>query len=314
MATTVTTECPRCGYDLQGVVTSWREQCPTAGACAECGLAFDWREVLNPSHRVPSWSLEAKRSPLARPRQFAAALLHVFWPRRYWSAIVMTHPIRWRRLAGFCAVALLFVGGGLMLLAAAHAVRDHRATTSFGATSPDGDAIVFGRMLWSPLSGAPVSGYTWTRPKDGTVFTYAGPTCAWYTRHLWSIALPFLMATFLSVVFTALAFAVLPQSRRRAKVRARHIVRVAFHGLLVPIVVLGVAGIAAVLPVLRGAEPPPWVAVLTLGLMTVGTLAWWQAASLRYLRMEHSWAVATATTVIGLLAPIVLYTMVRSGV
>ena len=44
------TSCPRCGYDLAGVVESWNHaeslSCPLNGTCSECGLGFEWADVF----------------------------------------------------------------------------------------------------------------------------------------------------------------------------------------------------------------------------------------------------------------------------
>lgn len=37
--------CPRCGYDLQGTVSTWYESCPMNGTCSECGLHLEWGRV-----------------------------------------------------------------------------------------------------------------------------------------------------------------------------------------------------------------------------------------------------------------------------
>lgn len=46
-------QCPRCGYDLHGIFVSWRESCPRSGNCSECGLAFDWGDLLNLKLNIP---------------------------------------------------------------------------------------------------------------------------------------------------------------------------------------------------------------------------------------------------------------------
>ena len=52
------TSCPRCGYSQRGIVASWRDACPLAGRCAECGLDFVWSELLRPNLHEPRWCVE----------------------------------------------------------------------------------------------------------------------------------------------------------------------------------------------------------------------------------------------------------------
>ncbi len=37
--------CPRCDYDLRGLASTWRDRCPLASVCSECGLLVEWSEV-----------------------------------------------------------------------------------------------------------------------------------------------------------------------------------------------------------------------------------------------------------------------------
>ena len=50
--------CPRCGYDLRGVVATWAEACPLQSTCSECGLALEWSEVVGARARRPGWCVE----------------------------------------------------------------------------------------------------------------------------------------------------------------------------------------------------------------------------------------------------------------
>ena len=50
--------CPRCGYDLRGVVTTWADACPLESTCSECGLFFAWSEVIGPLAPRPGWCVE----------------------------------------------------------------------------------------------------------------------------------------------------------------------------------------------------------------------------------------------------------------
>ena len=51
--------CPRCGYDLGGVVAIFRDSCPLEGTCSECGMALRWGEVSCPAGVVDRSNFES---------------------------------------------------------------------------------------------------------------------------------------------------------------------------------------------------------------------------------------------------------------
>lgn len=88
--------CPRCGYDLSGVVESWRESCPLEGVCSECGLGVEWGRVFAGAE-PPAWSCEhAVRFSVWKLLKTSWRLM---WPPAYWRAITMETPVRAGRLA-----------------------------------------------------------------------------------------------------------------------------------------------------------------------------------------------------------------------
>ena len=50
-----TPTCPRCGYDLSGIVASWKDACPLTGICSECVLEFQCRYLLDPRFKIKPW-------------------------------------------------------------------------------------------------------------------------------------------------------------------------------------------------------------------------------------------------------------------
>ena len=102
------TTCPRCGYDLRGVVAAWRESCPLSGTCAECGLTFDWEYILRPNRLTPHWCVEFVPRRRGVPWAAAKTLLRSFWPWGFWKRMNMAFPIYWGRLA-ICMLLLLIV-------------------------------------------------------------------------------------------------------------------------------------------------------------------------------------------------------------
>lgn len=133
-------ECPRCGHDLRGPQAGWREACPLAGRCPDCGLDFAWGDLLSGRMHYPRWCVEGARSPLnwglrAGP-QLAVA---TFRPRMLLGRLRLEHRIRPLRLAGAFA-------GFLVLLAVAGWV-----TISVGYVlqrMPVGTAVIESFRVW----------------------------------------------------------------------------------------------------------------------------------------------------------------------
>jgi hypothetical protein len=103
-----------------------------------------------------------------------------------------------------------------------------------------------------------------------------------------------------------LAFAALPQARSRAKVRWRHIARVAMHGVTIPFLALLLATLGSLWSALLD---PPIVRVHVLHMLALGgfiaaSIVWWMAAVRLYLRMDRPAAVASSAVAIGLLVPL----------
>lgn len=101
--------CPRCGYDQRGVIAAWKEFCPIDGTCAECGLTFLWRDVLNPIDPVANWSVEQARSWIALPWRAIRTLMMMAMPWRFWAQIQMHHPIRVAPIAAMYALIAVFI-------------------------------------------------------------------------------------------------------------------------------------------------------------------------------------------------------------
>ena len=114
-----TPACPRCGYDLSGVVSTWRESCPLEGVCSECGLAIRWGELCGAVATPPWWYVEAAPGRLFR-RWLLTWVRHLL-PSLLWRRLNLRMELRPGRLAAFAilgiAVSHLLVMGtvvGLM--------------------------------------------------------------------------------------------------------------------------------------------------------------------------------------------------------
>lgn len=92
-----TARCPRCGYELRGAIDTWADSCPLYSTCSECGLEFEWSEVLCPEKYNPLWCVEF---PNAGPIRHSALKTYLmsFRPRRFWRELKMANSVHWKRL------------------------------------------------------------------------------------------------------------------------------------------------------------------------------------------------------------------------
>jgi len=99
-------ECPRCGYDLRGIVSTWNERCPLQGTCSECGLEFEWVHTFKQSEHPWLFEYQWRRRPLS---SFVRTFGHALRPWRLWREIDLFHPVRPRPLIAMFIIAILFV-------------------------------------------------------------------------------------------------------------------------------------------------------------------------------------------------------------
>lgn len=214
--------CPRCAYDLRGEVDRWADECPLGGTCPECGLTFAWSDVLNPERcHVPGF-VEHSRG---RRGTFVAAWRTWWWaclPWRFWSRVTLEAPLRpWRWIVWLATIFLtarLAAVGVYTGAAAIEYTSQFTRTTDLVVLLGDGAMELFFRGV------AYVRSYRTIR---GPGLLGTGYDLAWewrqFPRHvLW---VPLLVA------LPPLVLLLLPETRRRAKVRAGHVLRAAVYSL-----------------------------------------------------------------------------------
>lgn len=100
-----TSRCPRCGYDVRGVIDTWSDSCPLLGTCSECGLEYQWSQVLHPEKYEPLWCVEfLGAGPMWRSA--IKTYRRSFLPWRFWQELKMEHDVRWRRLLAYVLLLL----------------------------------------------------------------------------------------------------------------------------------------------------------------------------------------------------------------
>ncbi len=106
--------CPRCGYDVSGVVPTWTESCPLEGTCSECGLSFTWADIFFPDRLWPRWSFEHGRR--ASPWRAIRMAARSFRPVNFWNGMRLEARVRPARLAIFAALVVLATWATIALL------------------------------------------------------------------------------------------------------------------------------------------------------------------------------------------------------
>jgi len=307
-------QCPRCGYDQRGVIESWTEACPLAGLCSECGLAFEWRELLGAEFQPPRWCVEHMDRWSAVPGGIVRTLAMAIRPWRFWSDLRMTHPMRPRRLIAYLAVlwiALYLVFAASMGLAATRCW-PFNTGGAYISTKPAGEVAVYTAAF--PLSRR-MQGMA--MPSAALAATGAPPLgClspfdVFSSAFLHSDHVAFSLLAICGVfLICPLGFLALPQSRKEAKVRWGHIARIFVYSAG-PWVVLTALALWSGPESLNGQRGgTPWLADrIVLGTMVAAPafcLAWWSFAAGRYLKMRHAWAVGGSVTIMAGLGAAVL--------
>jgi hypothetical protein len=316
---TVTSDprCPRCRYQQRGAIDQWMTACPLDGTCTECGLSFMWCDVMRPNWRPPRWCLEhGSRSEF--PWRIVKTLAMTLLPWMMWSRLQMNHSISAARLMAY---VLSMLALGYILFAICMGVWAWAYVDGYRLgvlTTQDSPWAAAARSALLPWSDVPLG--TYVEPWQGRTGEMSSPrrllhSIASVVEHFFSILGALLMMQFIAMI----AFAALPISRRRAKVRWSHIARVGVYlvGWFVPLWVLmmalgvsghldGVGGGAVVnrANALLGVLTP--IMVLAFVPMSV---VWWSMATSRYLKIPHGWGVGFSVVTIGVLAVVLIRTL-----
>ncbi len=205
---TVRVHCPRCDYDMDGAVAAFTEQCPLQGRCSECGMEFEWANLLRADRQQLPWLFEHTRRPL---RGYIQTLWCSLFPSRFWSRVKMWHvPVR-MRLWAFAIVC----GGGLSVAISLLLIAVHVSVTSMfgrvvpGSSVPGLQVAVMDSLLY-PFAVERWQGSGWGMNSVDVNWSFIcmPMLCLWGTNLSW----PLMML-------------VLSESRRESRVKRVHVLR-----------------------------------------------------------------------------------------
>jgi hypothetical protein len=275
--------CPRCDYDLSGTVETWKGAPPPQpwGQCSECGTHVVWGKVLN-QPTAPWWFVE--RDDSYSPRRYVCTALMLFRPVAFWKAVELGHRVRLRHAVLLAVVAMTLVPVSRTAL-----------------------MEVYSRTGWPGTLMVTVTGTTWT--------TF-GPR--WFHDRLPLTFNPALVLAILSLGLIIpwsipLLSIIISESLKKAKVRLRHLLRVAiYHSTVMPLILIAVtalgAGMAAIgQAIWKGAWPAPMLDAYT-GILAfvwflypLHTFLWWWAAYRFYMHLQRAFIGALLMVVCALL-------------
>jgi hypothetical protein len=290
--------CPRCGYDQSGVVATWVDRCAVEGRCSECGTAFKWVDLFDPSRQTIPWYVEHASGMSAMLLRTGGTLTRMVLPWQLWSRVgvtARTHPARlwvWVVLASLCMQLLGAAPIGIMA---------HMGDQGFGWSmlddwfSAEGFSGILraclGGLFW-PFATITVNWDIWWGEPSG-LWPVIWVHCRWLSGF---------GLTWVVVV------GVLPTTRRLAKLRWTHLNRAS---------ALYAAAAFCALTLLRAALAAEWLGtswwagivwVALLGGILAWTIAWW-ACAVRVGWGIRSWALTILGTIAALLGGIVLATI-----
>ena len=295
--------CPRCGYDQRGVVAAWEDSCPLSGICAECGLGFEWSEILNDDLRLPRWCIEYPVSVVDTSRRMLATLLMTLRPWRFWNELKMSHAARRRGLWGYFIFILILC---YAFFAIAQGVIAFQWCIDKSVLQPPSESPLHAMMhaIANPFHNNLPLVYR------GRVFPWSRNLTPFDALRSWRAVAETAWLIGLIMIASPLAFAALPISRRRAKVRAMHLVRAGTYAfaLVLPFI-FGGSIIVVLMNTMKYTGRQKELDRMFFGggagalLILIPFLyLWWWMVAKRYLRMEHSALVAAAVVMIGVIA------------
>ncbi|MCZ6835835.1 MAG: hypothetical protein O7G85_08685 [Planctomycetota bacterium] len=306
------------------------------GVCTECGLPFEWGELLCNRRVVPRWCVEYARGWRLWPTAIKTLLVLYFRPRKFWRELKMVHEPRWGRLG----MILLAMAMMLYIVFALSVGRDmyryvmsepSKQVSSLGspelvgamaALLPFSDHHVYFKYSDSTgsHSGFTLPPVTFARQRLWTRIWYDTRASIRSSRFLVpGLPVPvtvILAQSMLLILLCPLGFLALPRSLQKAKVRHSHLFRIwiySFALLAAPFFILFVGRFVMQWPMLGFMSPVTRLAMLRY-VMFSGSLLWlvlwWSLACKHFLKLPHAWGVGVSMVVLGYIMGLLVISLV----
>ncbi|MGD9689282.1 MAG: hypothetical protein AB7K52_08270 [Phycisphaerales bacterium] len=208
--------CPRCGYDQSGAIATWDAQgyCPLRGRCTECGLDFEWEDVLRAERLRLPWFFEHAQGGFRSLFSVFQTLVRALHPRAFWGAVRVE-----LRVSPWRAAAWLLLLAGML----------------HGLTALSRTAELF--LIWQSTVVPGIPWHSWINCAIEPFATLRGPL-SWDNLHFPIADSPYEITGPLSVLpLTPAILLVLSHSRATSKVRDVHVIRAAVYqvAILLPL-------------------------------------------------------------------------------
>ena len=336
--------CPRCGYDLAGEVVRWSGACPIEGCCSECGLIFLWGDLFC-KRMLPNWFIESSSGVLGGVRRFPGTFLRMIAPMVLWKRVRIEEcpsPMRFRAYLGWVIGILLvaYLGAGLVCgsRAAFNAydmvdrsssqliwnskrqkyvdtptkespIRVAGETFVFGLVDPFGVSKRVGGVAWE-LERVEAD-YQWGRDQTYPFWWLSLGPDQYYRGMRPNAPSRGLIFMWVVTVVIPSVFLVLPVTRKRAKVRAAHILRLFLLSLMAPFAtwMIYCFAMGSEMQLYLGGD---WYALGVL-IPIILLLVFWRWGCRDFLRLSSSTAVFFSIAAIGLLAGAVSMVITEYG-
>lgn len=293
--------CPKCGYDQSGIVESWTDRCPLSGRCAECGLEFDWADVMDPKRVCLPWYTEHATGPMQMLRRTPGTIIRLMYPPVFWSRVGVMMELRLRRLVLWSlAVAFavhlcasVFVGLGNW---ADNGRFQYGSFSSYLSTYGFLGVI---RLLFNAILNG--IAYMEFDPAGDPIF---GLGVTYYSSHSgsWFVFLPYAGMVILWLV----VLLAIPTTRRLAKLRGVHIARATIISLLAIWIIF--EGFRAVIGIDIWLGLPLWLA-MSFGWLILAMGGWfllfWGSAVRTGWEIGPSWLLIILGTIASILGGLV---------
>lgn len=214
--------CPKCGYDQTGEIATWDTQCPIRGICTECGLEFNWSNVMRPELGQVPWYVEHAKGVRRFIWRSVRTPFHLILPHRFWNQLDPAKPVSivrlilWLILMVFIVHTLVGIPNGYNAWIRSNWLWGQVAFPQYVQMSGNYAyaEMLFDGYFYPYLDAWPqASSHKWTLDVHWGWYFRTDPS---FSPHFASIGMLLLW----SIVLLAI-----PHTRRLAKLRKRHVVR-----------------------------------------------------------------------------------------